>query len=129
MKAKNNLILSLLIIISLSSFAQEIDAEKQLKKATEMAQKSDEMMKNPLQLTEDQIPLVSEINLDFSKKMVALFEKPGSMFGKIGDMRKNKKDRDAELEKVLTKDQMELFEDEISDKIKKEMRKIMKKDS
>jgi hypothetical protein len=129
MNLKNILIASLLVLISLPNFAQEAKAEKQLEKAIELTQKSDKIMKEGLQLTEKQIPLVSEINLDFSKKMVALFAKPGSKFGKIGDMKKNVKDRDAKLKKVLTADQMELFEDKVSSKVKKEMRKTVNKDS
>lgn len=125
MKVKNTLILSLLILISVSGFAQKATPEQQLKKATELTQTSDKIMKESLKLTEEQVPLVSEINMDFSKKMVALFAKPGSKFGKIGDMKKNVKDRDAKFKKVLTKDQMELFEDEVSDKIRKEMRKAV----
>jgi len=129
MKAKKILILSLLLLISLPGFSQEISEEKQLKKATELAKKSDALMQESLQLTEKQIPLVSEINLNFSKKMVALFAKPGSKFGKIGDMKRNVKDRDAKLEKILTKDQMELFDDKVASKVKKEMRKTINKDS
>ena len=125
MKVKNTLILSLLILISVSGFAQKATPEQQLKKATELTQTSDKIMKESLKLTEEQVPLVSEINMDFSKKMVALFAKTGSKFGKIGDMKKNVKDRDAKFKKVLTKDQMELFEDEVSDKIRKEMRKAV----
>lgn len=129
MKIKNNLICTLLILISLSGFAQESLNETQLKKATEMAQVSDKLMKDSLGLSEEQISKISEINLSFSKKMIVLFDKPGSMFGKIGDMKKNGKERNSKLEKVLTADQMELFEDKVSDKIKKQMRKIVKRDS
>ena len=129
MKLKNTFVFSLLLLLSLPSFAQETSEENQVKKAQEMAQKSGAMMKESLQLTEDQIPKVSEINLEFSKKMIALFEKPGSMFGKMGDAKKNSKERNTQLEKVLTPEQMKLFEDKVQDKIRKEMRKLMKKDS
>ena len=129
MKARKNIIFTFLILISLAGFAQESLNEKQLKKASEMATVSDKLMQDSLSLTEEQIPKVSEINLDFSKKMIALFAKPGSKFGKIGDMKKNAKDRNSQLEKVLNSEQMEIFEDKVESKIKKEMRKIVNKDS
>ena len=119
----------LVIIISLSSFGQEVSKEKESKKVVEMTQDADQTMKENLNLSVDQIPKVSEINLAFSKKMVTLFKAPGSMFGKIGDVKKNMKDRNLQFKKVLTEEQMKVFKDKIESKLRKNMKKIMKSDS
>ena len=118
-----------IIIISLSSFGQETASKEVPKKALEMAKKSDELMKESLNLTEDQIPVISKMNLEFSHKMLVLYEKPGSMFGKMGDMKKIGKDRKAALEKVLTPDQAKLFKKKLEGKMRKEMKKILNDES
>ena len=118
-----------IIILSLNAFGQENTSQTISPKAKEMAKKSDEIMQESLSLTKDQIPAISKINTEFSQKMVTLFEKPGSKFGKMGDVKKINKDRKAALEKVLTKDQMKLFEKKVASKMRKEMKKIMQKDS
>ena len=126
---KNNKCYSfiLLILISISGFAQEQLQSNESKRVLEIAKKSTEMMKNGLNLTDTQTQKVSEINLDFSKKMVTLFDKPESMFRKRTDFKKEAKDRKAKLKQVFTDKQMKLFEDEVESKLRKAMRKIMKK--
>jgi len=94
--------------------------------AKEMADYQNKLMIKELNLNESQQKTVSEINLKYAIKQKALIEKEGSMFGKIGDMKKIKKDKYAQLEKVLTKEQLEKYEDDLEPKIRKYMRKNMK---
>ena len=129
MKPNKRFLFVALIIISLSGFGQETTSEEIPKKAIQMAKKSDELMKEYLNLTQDQIPVLSKMNLEFSQKMLTLYEKPGSMFGKMGDMKKIGKDRKAALEKVLTPEQAKLFKNKLEGKMRKEMKKILKEES
>ena len=129
MKPKKIILLIAVLILSLGSFGQENTAQEISPKAKELAKKSDEIMKSSLNLTTEQSEAVSDINLEFSQKMVTLFEKPGSKFSKIGDMRAYGKERNADLKEVLTAEQMKLFEKKVEGKVRKEMKKIMNKDS
>ena len=122
-------LIAALLIITLSSYGQDSETSKVSPKAMEMAKKSDEMMKAALELTEEQIPVISKMNVEFSERMVVLYEKPGSLFAKVDDMKKIGKERKAKLEEVLTPEQMKLFKKKLEGKMRKEMRKILKKDS
>ncbi|WP_299364122.1 hypothetical protein [Winogradskyella sp.] len=108
------------LLILQFSFAQEpLTAE-------EMADYQNKLMIDELNLTEAQKKPVEEINLKYAIKQKALIEKEGSMFGKIGDMKKIKKEKSSELEKVLTEEQLDKYEDDLEPKIRKYMKKKMK---
>ena len=95
--------------------------------AEQIATYQNNMMTEELDLTENQIDKVSTINMKYSEKQKALMEEEGSMFGKIGRMKDIKKDKDAELEDVLTEAQFEKYKDDVEPKIRSFMRKNMKK--
>ncbi len=118
MKTKFHVLLACMLI-SLSAIGQKkMDADK-------MAAYQNDLMKTELNLDEEQEVKVEKVNAKYSKKMADLMNSEGSMFGKMGEMKKIKKAKNAELEKILSKDQMELFEDELEPQIRKEMRKKM----
>ncbi|WP_422859514.1 hypothetical protein ACOKFD_00805 [Flagellimonas sp. S174] len=107
------------LLISISVFGQKkMDA-------TKMAEYQTNLMKSELNLDEEQLTKVEEVNVRYSKKTADLMNKEGSMFGKIGDMKKIKKAKNQELEKILSEEQMEKFEDELEPQMRKTMRKKM----
>ncbi|WP_405208667.1 hypothetical protein [Aquimarina sp. LLG6339-5] len=93
---------------------------------TEMANYQTETMINELALDEKQTEKVASINLKYSAKMVVLMEAEGSMFGKMGDMKKIKQNKSDELKMVFTPEQFEKYEDDVAPSIRKHMRKNMK---
>lgn len=107
------------LFISLSTFGQKkMDAK-------EMAEYQTNLMKSELNLNSEQLTKVEDLNARYSVKTADLMNKDGSMFGKMGDMKKIKKAKNEELEQILTEEQMEKFEDELEPKIRKTMRKKM----
>ncbi len=118
MKTKFSILVALMLI-SLSVIGQnKMDANK-------MAEYQTSLMKSELNLDKEQQDKVEELNIKYSKKMADLMNREGSMFGKMGEMKKIKKAKNGELEKILSDDQMELFEDELEPQIRKTMRKRM----
>ena len=91
-----------------------------------MADYQNDLMTKELQLNEDQQKTVAEINLRYSKQQKALIDKKGSMFGKIGDMKKIKKNKNEELSQVLTEEQFEKYEDDLESQIRKYLKSKMK---
>lgn len=98
---------------------------QELKNSAEAAAYQDEVMEKELELTEDQKEKVSKINLKYTEQMTEIMRREGSKFSKIGDMKKNGKDKKEELKGVLTEDQFEKFEDEVEPALRKHMRKNM----
>ncbi len=118
MKTKFSLLIAF-VLISVSTIGQnKVDADK-------MAEYQTSLMKSELNLDKEQEVQVEELNIKYSKKMADLMNSEGSMFGKMGDMKKIKKAKNGELEKILSENQMELFEDELEPQIRKRMRKKM----
>ena len=114
-----SLLLATVFLLSISTFGQKkMDAN-------EMAEYQNNLMKSELNLNSEQLAKVEELNAKYSVKTADLMNKEGSMFGKIGDMKKIKKAKNEELAKILTEEQMEKFEDELEPKIRKTMRKKM----
>ncbi|MEM8847144.1 MAG: hypothetical protein AAGD17_08595 [Bacteroidota bacterium] len=114
-----SLLLAATFLLSISTFGQKkMDAN-------EMAEYQNNLMKSELNLNSEQLAKVEELNAKYSVKTADLMNKEGSMFGKIGDMKKIKKAKNEELAKILTEEQMEKFEDELEPKIRKTMRKKM----
>lgn len=99
--------------------AQKVEADK-------MAAYQTETMVSALDLNEDQIDEITAINTKYSAKSAELINAEGSMFGKMGDMRAIAKQKNAELEKVLTERQMEKYTNEVAPKMRQHMRKQMK---
>ncbi|WP_299248431.1 hypothetical protein [uncultured Aquimarina sp.] len=118
---KNNILTVIIILFcNANSFAQ------QKMNVTEMSEYQTYQMIKELSLTKEQTEKVEIINLKYTEKMVVLMEAEGSMFGKIGEMNEIKKGKSAELEKVLSQEQLEKYEDDVAPKIKKHLRKNMK---
>jgi|GEM_PF-4818708 len=99
--------------------AQKLDAQ-------EMADYQTRTMSEQLKLNESQKEQVTELNVEFSKKQADLMNREGSMFSKMGDMKRIGKEKNAALEKILTEEQMEKYEDDIQPQIRKHMRSKMK---
>ncbi|MDT0606800.1 hypothetical protein [Croceitalea rosinachiae] len=115
---KTRLVVAIAILSAQLISGQKINAK-------EIADYQTNLMVERLDLNQEQKKKITEHNLKFSKKQAALMNREGSMFGKIGDIKKIKKERNAELEIILNKEQMEVFEDEIEPEIRKHMRKKM----
>ena len=90
-----------------------------------MAQYQNQVMSEELNLNEEQQVQIEELNFKYSKKQADLMNSEGSMFGKMGDMKKIRKEKTQELEQILTEEQMKKFEDDVEPKMRKEMRKKM----
>ncbi|MEL6917135.1 MAG: hypothetical protein AAFO99_05320 [Bacteroidota bacterium] len=118
MKTKFLFTTFLLLVLQWSN-AQEMDPE-------EMADYATTTMIEQLNLNEEQQEQVTGLNLKYSKKQADLMNRKGSMFSKMGDMKKIKKEKNKELEKILSKEQMEKFEDDVEPMIRDHMRKKMK---
>ncbi len=121
MTIHTNFFLAILSLMLAQSALSQTDLS-----AAQMAAYQDKLMFEALNLTEEQQAGVSRINLKYSKKQKALMDEPGSMFGKIGDIKRIKKAKNAELEAVLTAAQFEKYEDDIAPKIKSYMKANMK---
>ncbi|WP_435625075.1 hypothetical protein [Flagellimonas sp.] len=113
------LIITAILLFSTVSFGQKkLDPQK-------MADYQTDLMRTEMNLDSEQLEKVEELNLRYSKQQADLMNKEGSMFSKIGDMKKIKKAKNKELEKFLSKEQMEFYEDELEPKIRKTMREKM----
>ncbi|NAS11947.1 hypothetical protein [Poritiphilus flavus] len=113
--------ISLIFLMTFSfGFAQENPNPEAI------AEYQDKVMTEDLNLDQDQQEKVSVINLKYAEKIVAIRNRPGGKFGKIGDIRDTQKAKAKELEKVLSPEQFELFEDEVAPKLKQQMREKMK---
>ena len=93
---------------------------------TQIADFQNNLMIEELSLSEEQKAKVKEINLKYAKNQKELLYKEASMFSKIGEVRSIKKAKNAELEKILSEEQFEYYEDELESEIRDFMRKHMK---
>ena len=114
--------IKVILVLSLLSVAVTMGQNSSMS-AEEMAQYQTAEMTKLLDLTEEQQGQVSEINSKYSKRMKALIDREGSMFGKMGDMKAIRKEKNAEIKKVLNEEQFEDYEDEIEPAIRKHMKK------
>lgn len=117
-KMKHLILITMMLFTSLQTMAQLTPEEA--------ADYQNDVMEKELNLTEEQKEAVGILNLEFSKKQMDLINAPGSMFGKIGDMRKIKSEKTDLLSKILTKEQMKKYEDDIEPALRKYMRSKMK---
>ncbi|UOY08979.1 hypothetical protein L0P88_10690 [Muricauda sp. SCSIO 64092] len=113
---KTKLSMAMAILLVQLVMGQEMDPNK-------MADYQNTIMIEQLDLSDSQKEQVKAINLKYSKKQAALLNKEGSMFSKMGDMKKIKKAKNEELEEVLSKEQMEIFENEIEPEMRKQMKR------
>lgn len=93
-----------------ASFAQEkLDEFMTQTSPEERAQMQTEYMKENLSLTGMQLPLVSEINLAYSKKMQAAYEGETGKFKRLKKLKSVADEKDSALKKVLEPTQYELY--------------------
>ncbi len=111
--------LALLLFVLQWGNAQKMDAQ-------EMADYQTGTMIEQLNLSKEQQDKVAELNLKYSQKQAALMNQEGSMLSKMSDMKKIAEDKKAELDTILSKAQMEKFENDVAPKMRKEMRKKMR---
>lgn len=118
MRNKVLLTLSLLVLTTSVALAQKMDGQK-------MAEYQNDLMIKELDLNEEQEEKVTKVNEKYAVKMADLMNREGSMLGKMGEMKDIKKAKNAELEKVLTPEQMKKYEKELEPEMRKTMRKKM----
>lgn len=114
----------LVIILFLGSMSTIIGQEKI--NALEIADYQNKKMIRILELDDDQTIRTKEINLKYAEKITALIASEGSMFGKIGEMRKIKKLKNEELKKVLSAKQIRVYEEDLEPKFREHFKKQMK---
>lgn len=114
------IIVILFILVSLNVFTQEKPTTDQI------VNYQNTLITKNLDLSEEQQKTVSKINVKYAEKQKEIMEKEGSMFSKIGDIKKLKKDKTKELQNVLNKEQFKIYEDKIAPQIKNYMRKHLK---
>ena len=119
MKIKLVIMTTVMLVLVQMVVGQKIDSK-------EMAKYQNEIMFERLDLSEKQQDKIMAHNSAFSEKQAALMNREGSMFSKMGEMKKMKKEKKAELQNILSKEQMEIFEDELAPKIRSYMRGKMK---
>jgi len=116
---KIKLLLGLSILLVQMAQSQKVDAK-------ELTEYQNKIMSERLDLSEKQQEQIMVHNAAFSEKQAALMNKEGSMFSKIGDVKKMRKERAAELKKILSEEQLEIFEDEIAPELRSYMKSKMK---
>jgi protein CpxP len=86
----------------------------------EMAKRETEQMKSGLNLTADQLPKVEAINLKYARKMGEMFQAgPPSDFAEMQKtMAEIQKAKRADLEKVLTADQLKKYDQMMEERMK-----------
>ncbi|MDR1371393.1 MAG: hypothetical protein LBJ72_14925 [Dysgonamonadaceae bacterium] len=104
---KKILLLTVILFSSLSLFAQE---QRQRMTVEERAKSVTEWMSKELKLTPEQITPVDSINLIFTKAQQLLFQTADGDRTKIREsMEGLEKEKEAELSKVLTPEQIETY--------------------
>ncbi|MET1260627.1 hypothetical protein ABV409_14870 [Flagellimonas sp. DF-77] len=116
---KNKLALFTALLVAQLAFGQKMDPVK-------MADYQTDLMVERLALTETQKTAVHAINQKYSVKQAELLNRKGSMFSKMGDMKKIKKAKNAEMEAVLTDEQMTILVDELEPEMREQMKKNKK---
>ena len=114
------LVLSIIISCQLAVYAQSSMNMDNLPPAEERAEMQTEMMKEKLNLTDEQVPQVKSINLKAAQDIDEVGKLTDRM-KKFKAFRTAQQEKDEALKKVLTKDQYKLYQD-----IKEEMKKELK---
>ena len=112
------------LIILLLSGIMSIQGQQKMD-PVKMAKYQTQLMIDRLDLVDGQEKELRGINEKYSELQAALLNKEGSMFSKIGDMKRIKKEKNQELERVLTKEQMKVYEKELEPEMRETMKKQM----
>ncbi|MCL3782488.1 hypothetical protein EMN47_19060 [Prolixibacteraceae bacterium JC049] len=115
------LTMAIILGVGLGSYAQQ--AEKELPPAKERAEMQTAIMKEKMELTDDQEVQVMEVNLRAAKRMDEMKQLTDKM-KKFKTFRSIISEKDKALKKILTKEQFKMYE-----KSKKEMKKLLKEKS
>ena len=113
-----------LLVTAMLLFAANTSAQK-MGDATERSAKLTEWMRINLSLTDEQLPIVRDINLKYSKKMDALQTNLLPKSEKIREITDNDKAKDEELKSVLTSSQFQAYlskKQEIKKKFKENLK-------
>jgi hypothetical protein len=86
------------------------------------AEKMTEWMKTNLGLTDEQLPKVQALNLEYAKMNAELKAAATSQDDKMTQMKKHQEEKDAKLKTILTADQYKTYEAKKAD-MKEEMKK------
>ena len=113
-------ILTIVMCSQLTTIAQDSRNLDNLPPAEERAEMQTEMMKEKLELTDEQVPLVKAINLKAAQALDEVAKKTDRM-QKFKAFRSAQQEKDEALKDVLTKDQYKLYQDS-----KEEMKKKLK---
>lgn len=110
--------LLILLIFCMHAVGQREDMAKL--SAEEIAERQTNRMKTDLNLTEEQIPKVQAINLEYAKKTKELFANEAlSRPEKFQEMQVMNSNKEFELKKVFTKEQYKLFKAQQEERRKK----------
>lgn len=104
------------------------DQMKKFMESTTPAERADvqtRLMAEMLSLSDEQAEQVKAVNLKYAKQAAEIFNSEESRFGKFRKMRKMAKDKDEELQAVLTNEQYDTYAEakkEIRDKTMETLR-------
>jgi Spy/CpxP family protein refolding chaperone len=100
---------TLFIYLIINNLAIAQNPNFQNRSAEEIAERQTKIMKDSLNLTEEQLPKVKAINLKYAEKMKELMSSEADQLTKMQDFQVLQSNREYEMKKVLTKDQGKLF--------------------
>lgn len=107
---KSTSILICLVFITILSSSNRLTAQSEFKTASERAQFQTERMTSSLKLDSVQVEKVGRINLKYAQKMDPIIKGNGSKISKFRAFKSINDEKQAELKKVLTKEQFAEFQ-------------------
>jgi hypothetical protein len=113
-----------LFVLSILFFAISASAQK-MGDAAERSTKLTEWMRTNLRLTDEQLPTIRDINLKYAKKMDELRSSSLPKSEKMKQIEDNDKEKDKELQEVLTDGQFQTYlskKQEIKKKFKENLK-------
>lgn len=107
---KNTTVLICFVFITILSSFNPLTAQNEFKSASERAQFQTERMTSSLKLDSAQVEKVGSINLKYAQKMDPVIKGNGSKISKFRAFKSINDEKQAELKKVLTKEQFAEFQ-------------------
>lgn len=117
-----SLFLALFFVSTTTTFAQDKAADLTEEQKEQMAKNMEEFITS-LNLTEEQKPEFEAITKKYAGQMQEVKEEGGSKMSKYKKVKSIKKNRNAEMEKLLTAEQYEIYlvkQKEMQDKMKEQ---------
>jgi hypothetical protein len=112
-------------VLLLFAFATIKAQDIQMPSAQERAAKMTDWMKTNLNLTDAQLPKITDINLRYATTMDSLKNSPGDKASKMTSMQADNASKDSEIKSVLTDTQFQAYqakEAEMKEKYKSQMK-------